>query len=231
MSHTTLFHAQRRLMRFGVVRRMFFESIGVLLMRGRSIAQAAADSTGMESGSISPYFVRRRDRSSKQPTTSHYTRFPKLHLIVDCATHLVLAAHPRRGPTPDVGQLASLLQQLPARLKIQRMYLDAGYDSEPNHRRLREQHRIRSYIPPRAGRPTHKLPSGPWRRLMKRLFRHPARIGHALRGKRFHSHNRQMLLAAVTHNVMILRRRSRGSQPSRSGVELNLRMTRALLDK
>ncbi len=37
---------------------------------------------------------------------------------------------------------------------------DAGYDPQKNHQLMREQLGIESIIPPRAGRPTARLPTG-----------------------------------------------------------------------
>lgn len=134
---TTLQKAHHRMIRFAVVRDLLATSVEMRLRR-RRIRRSAADSTGFESVRISPYFVRRRDRSSGKPTTSCYTRFPKLHVVADVATHLILATYPKRGPTPDVCELQSLLSQLPPTLNPQRLIADAGYDSESNHRLLRE---------------------------------------------------------------------------------------------
>ncbi len=234
---TTPAKAQRRLIRFAAVRGLLAASVKLLQPRRRRIRRAAADATGFESSRISPYFVRRRDRSSGKPTTSRYTRFPKLHAIADTATHLILAAYPKRGPTPDVGELGLILSQLPSALQPRQLLADAGYDSEPNHQRLRDTLGIVSLIPPRIGRPSNKPATGKYRRLMQRLFEHRSRIGygqrwqvetvfsmlkrnlgHAVAARSYHAQNRDMLLRCITHNIMILRRNSRAFRQSRSGV-------------
>jgi hypothetical protein len=54
---------------------------------------AAVDSTGLDAGYISRYFVRRR--RSKQLETHEetlYKRFPKLAVVCDCQNHLILSA-------------------------------------------------------------------------------------------------------------------------------------------
>ena len=238
---TTLHKAQRRLLRYARVRRLLDASIRQLLRRRRVVRHAAADSTGFESSRISPYFVHRRDRSSGRPTTSRYTRFPKLHVIADCATHLILAAYPKRGPTPDVGELDTLQARLVPGVELHTLYADAGYDSERNHRLMRDLLGIKSLIPPRSGRPTSKPAKGRHRRRMQRLFKDPTKIGygqrwqaetvfgmlkrnlgHAITARSYHAQNREMLLHCLTHNVMILRPRHRGFLPSRSGVVLTV---------
>ena len=50
------------------------------------------------------------------------------------------------------------------------MIADAGYDSEANHVFARDQHRLRTIIPAKHGRPTLKPASGRYRRLMQRRF-------------------------------------------------------------
>ena len=50
----------------------------------------------------------------KQPKKRvSYKKFGKLMLIVCCATHAILAAVASAGPTPDVDQLAGILDRRP----------------------------------------------------------------------------------------------------------------------
>jgi transposase len=230
---TTLHKAHRRLLRLPITRQLLCTSAKLLLKRKRTVTRAAADSTGFESSRISPYFVRRRDRSSKKPTTCTYTRFPKGQIIADCTTHLIFAAYPKRGPTPDVGELKRLQTQLIPGFTIDTLYADAGYDSEPNHQLLRDRLGITSIIPPKAGRPSTKPAKGKHRRLMQRLFKNIKRtnygqrwqvetvmsmlkrnLGHAITSRSYHAQNRDILLHCFTHNVMVLLRQSRGFLPS-----------------
>jgi hypothetical protein len=74
-------------------------------------------------------------------------------IIVDCATRAILAAVPGVGPTPDVAELDRVLMELPRSQTILHLIGDAGFDSAHNHHLLREEHGIRSTIPPEAGRP------------------------------------------------------------------------------
>lgn len=229
--YTTLQKAQRRLLRFDLVRSMLGQSAGLVLHRRRVIERAAGDSSGFEAGRISPYFVRRRVRGQKNKVNPHYqttryTKFPKLAIIADCHTHLILAAWPTRGPTPDVHQLLPLLGQMTPAMRVERLLLDAGYDSEANHRHLREACAIKSYIPPKHGRPTTKPATGKHRRHMQRLFTDANRrrinfgqrwqvetvfsmikrnLDHAVASQTYWSQCRDMLLLALTHNVMIAR--------------------------
>ncbi|MGH9561020.1 MAG: transposase, partial [Terracidiphilus sp.] len=178
------------------------------------------------------YYVRRRakgqHKSEKPRQITRYKRFAKLGVVVDCASHLILAAEAGRGPRPDVDRFVPLLEQALGRVRIDKSLADAGYDSEPNHRHARERRNVRSYMPATHGRPRKdgKPPAGHWRRLMARklatwLGRFVAgygrrwqvetvmsmlkrRQGSAVNGRTHWSRCRDLMLMAVTHNLMIL---------------------------
>ena len=202
--------------------------------RRKLVRRAAADSTGLEAGHRSPYFVRRRQRGQagrdprKPARAVIYRRFPKLTYLIDCDTHLVLALLTGRGPKTDVDELAPLLAHLPRGVVIQTLLADAGFDSEPNHELCRNEHGFRTLMPATHGRPPKrgKPLSGYWRRRMKRMLRTKRkrrRCGYTQRWqvetvnsmvKRnltdelaatgHHPQNRQMRLLVLTHNIMIL---------------------------
>lgn len=97
---------------------------------------------------------------------------------------------------------------------------DAGYDSEESHRFAREDLNIHTIIPNRTGRPTSKLPTGKYRRLMATKFNRKLygqrwqsetvmsmikrNLREALSGKSYWSQCREIMLKAFTHNVMIV---------------------------
>jgi hypothetical protein len=117
---------------------------------------------------------------------------------------------------------------------------DAGFDSEPNHRIARRDMGVRSIIPPTAGRPAKdgKPPTGRYRRLMHRRFGRKAdakrygqrwqvetvnsmvkrNLGSALRARTAPRRRREMLLRAVTHNLMLARARRAGEGRDRAGL-------------
>jgi len=144
-------------------------------------------------------------------------------LVVNTATHAIMAAVPSVGPTPDIDQLEEVLDQVPRSVTIKRMVLDAGFDSAYNHRLLRDYHGILSVIPPLHGRPAkdpNALPSDKYRRLMKTRFNVKAyrrrgqietvismlkrNLGSALRGRSYWSRCRDLLLRVITHNIMLV---------------------------
>ena len=111
-----------------------------------------------------------------------------------------------------------------ARQLIDTILADAGYDAEWVHQFLRDELYIRSFIPPKIGRPTDKPPRGYYRRRMAVYFKRPAenrcygqrwqvetvmsmikrRLGSTLNARRRHAQNRAMLLTAIAHNILIL---------------------------
>ena len=75
-------------------------------------------------------------------------------IIVCCATHAILGIVASAGPSPDIDQLDGVLDQAPRRqIAIRHLVADAGFDSAYNHHLLRDDHGIRSTIPPEHGRP------------------------------------------------------------------------------
>jgi Transposase DDE domain len=115
-----------------------------------------------------------------------------------------------------------LLDATLANVRVGAALADAGFDSEPNHVLAREVRGVRSFIPATAGRPTTKLPSGRYRRQMKQrlnkdygrygrrwqaetgfsMFKR--RLGSAVSGHSYWSQCRDLLLMAITYNIMLL---------------------------
>jgi hypothetical protein len=78
--HSTLHKAAQRFFGAAVGDQLLAASIKLLMGRRGSVARCAADSTGLESGHRSPYFVRATNagtaRKSPLYQTTSYTRFP-----------------------------------------------------------------------------------------------------------------------------------------------------------
>ena len=184
----------------------------------------AIDGTGFEAHHTSHYFVRRRAKGCQARESMTYSRFPKLGLVCDCPSHLILAAVPGRGPSPDHPHLVEVMLAATRRHRIDTLLADAGYDGEWVHAFLRKELHIKSIIPPTIGRPTTKLPSGPYRRMMRRYFQRPPqrrcygqrwqvetvmsmikrRLGETLSARSYRRQSRAMLLKVIAHNVLIL---------------------------
>lgn len=217
---TTLQKAARRLLRSKHVDRLLDETVRRMMGRRRRVRLAAIDSTGMESRHASRYFIQRRSRQPNLRQTTQYTRYPKLGMLVDCSSHLILGYLTDQGPKPDIQDLQPTLGRTTARVRIEWLTADAGYDSESNHRLCREQHDIRSLIPPKHGRPTTKPAKGRYRRLMQTRFNKSRygqrwqvetvvsmikrRLGPATTGRSYWSRRRDLMLMTLTHNIMVL---------------------------
>lgn len=224
--YTTLQKASRRLLRQQGVRRLLDDTVRRIRRRKINVPYAAVDSSGFDAHHASRYFIWRRDnqkQNEKRPKKRHsYKKYGKLMVIIDCATHAILAAVASVGPTPDVAELDRVLIELPDSQTVRSMVGDAGFDSANNHRILREDWGIRSTIPPETGRPIKTpgtLPRDKYRRLMKTHFNHKAyrkrpqvetvfsmikrNLGSALRARSHWGRCRDLFLRVLTHNIAI----------------------------
>ena len=165
---------------------------------------------------------------------------PKLGLGVCADSGFVLSALARTGMGSDAPLFEPLVYHAWRRHTMRSVVLDAGFDGEHHHALARQDLCVESIIPPRIGRPTKngqtRPPRSPWRRLMHEQFRDEqgsARAtyrrraavecvnsmlkrnqGSDLRARTARGREREMLLKAIVHNTMLLRRRRRGSRQS-----------------
>jgi len=229
---TTLQKACHRLLRMPICNALLDETIRAArrtpLLRS-PVRLAALDSSGFEAQRASPYFVRRRSaygKPAEKPGRITYHRFPKLGVVCDCASHLILSAVPHRGPSPDFNHCSRALAEARSRVRIGLLLADAGYDAEWVHHSARLVFGARTLIPPRHGRPTEKLPSSHHRRQMAKLFARPSasrpyrqraqvetvfsilkrRLDSSVNACGYWNQCRALMLKALVHNLMILRR-------------------------
>lgn len=222
---TTFQKAAGRLLKSKQADRLLTETVKHAVRRQvirRQIQRGAIDGTGFETRHISAYYVKRRERACKTGyQTTTYTRYPYANLVCDCASHFILAAVTGRGPGPDDPYLQPALRQTIRRARVKMLLADAGFDSESAHEFARNECGMRTLIPPTRGRPTDKPPKGRWRRVMAQRFdkqKYGQRwqvetvvsmikrlLDSALRARKYWSQSREILLRALTHNIMILR--------------------------
>jgi hypothetical protein len=193
------------------------QEIGLL---GRRSRLAALDGTGLESTTASQYYVRRREQADKRRLCVTYREFPKIGVLCDCASHLTLAVVHDQGPGPDIKHFRAALDQGHQRLPLDTLAADAGYDSEASHEYSRDECGVRTLIPARTGRPTQKLPTGRWRKVMATRL-HRTRygqrwqvettismlkrlLGSNLRARKPAPQRREACLKVLTLNIMIL---------------------------
>jgi hypothetical protein len=220
--YTTLQKASRRLLRAPHAKRLFHGAVRRFLGRRRRLKRAAMDSTGLDCGRRSAYYVRRRQAGQPGKKRVLYSRFAKLEASFDCQSHLILAAFVGRGPRPDTDRFVPLLDATLQVAHPDTMLADAGYDSENNHRHARLTKGVRSFIPATIGRPTQKLPTGRFRRQMKqRLNKHYGHYGQrwqaetgfsmlkrciadTVQGRSYWSQCRELWLLVITFNILLL---------------------------
>jgi transposase len=217
---TTLQKADRRLLSLKRADQLL-ETTVATLCEDKHVALAAIDSTGLEAGHISRYFVqRKRSKESQTVENTTYRRFPKLAVVCDCFNHMILSMFTARGPSVDINQFCRTLKPAADRFRITHLLADAGYDSVKNHRYARDVHHIKTTIPARHGRPTDKLPKDRYRREMKTEFDTETygqrwqvetvfsmikrNQGDALRARSYWAQNREMMLKVLTHNIGII---------------------------
>jgi hypothetical protein len=149
---TTLQKASRNLLQLDVARQLL-EGTVRLIRKRKPIDLVAIDSTGLEAGHISKYFVRRKHpRKPGEYEETHYRRWPKLSVSSDCSNHLILSVLTTRGPTPDVNMFRDIVIPATGKYRMRHLLADAGYDSEANHRFAREQCHVHTTIPAKRGR-------------------------------------------------------------------------------
>lgn len=219
---TTFQKAAARLLRAAPARALF-DAVLERALRKKvcklRVPLAAVDGTGMESRHVSRYYVKRRSKTGTGTQETTYSRYPKVVLVTDCRTHLVLSAIPGRGPASDLVLFKAALKEAAGRARIGTLLADADFDGEWVHEHVRS-YGIRTLIPPERGRPSEKPPAGKWRRRMKaRLDKKKygqrwqtetvnsmikRRLGSALRARSYWSQCREIILRVITHNVMIV---------------------------
>jgi Transposase DDE domain len=223
--YTTFQKAAARLLKAVPSRKLFDSVLDRALrekVRKRRVPLAAIDGTGMESRHTSRYYVKRRSRTAGETQDTSYAKYPKVVLVTDCQSHLVLSAVPGRGPGSDLQQFKAAIRDAAARARIGTLLGDADYDAESVHEHVRNTYGIRTIIPPERGRPSKKLPVGRWRRWIRQQFGRlktkygqrwqtetvnsmiKRRLGSALRARSYWSQCREIILRAITHNVMIV---------------------------
>ena len=219
---TTLQKAHTRILSFGPMNQLLDVTVRRALGERPRVELAAGDSTGIDASQISPYFIKRRSQKHKTPQITTYTRYPKLELLCECRTHIILSAIPTLGPRPDSDRLVPLLfAPLSRGVGIDCGLFDAGYDSERNHFVARQCCHLRSVMPPLIGRraldPT-RAPSGRWRRVRRRyrdsrygqrwqvesvISMIKRRQGGYVLSRSNAARYRDMSLKVLTHNIMI----------------------------
>ena len=217
---TTLHKASKRLLRHKNVKDLLEKTCKTEMNNRKIVELAAVDGSGLQSGHISSYFLKRRANGKKPRKKSKLTKYPKIGIVVDTHNHMILSVIAERGPGSDSGHFKRILRRLPGDIKVRRLLADAGYDSEFNHVHANETLGIETIIPPIIGRKTDNLPKTKYRRKMKENFDYEhygqrwqvetvfsmikRNLTDTLMSKSFQPQAREISLLAITHNLMIV---------------------------
>ena len=168
--------------------------------------------------------TQRRPADANRLRASTNRRMPKLSLAVQASSHLILAACATIGMDADSSYFAALASRAQGRLPLDTLVADKGYDAEVNHVLGRQGLGLRTLIPVRSCRAGAAGTTGYYRQLMNRCFQKPANqwcyhqrwqvetvnsmvkrnLGSACRARSGRGRKKELLLRAVTHNLMIL---------------------------
>ncbi len=223
---TTLQKASDRLLKSRPAQRLLDATVRLARRKKKlkkRVKLAAIDSSGFEAQHTSRYFAKRRQKlgkDGKRKVKVSYKHFPKLTVVGDCRSHLILAAVAEQGPWPDFGCFPPAMTAAGKRVPIEAVTADMGYDSEANHEYGREELKVRTLIPAGHGRPSAQPPTGYWRRKMHyhlKQSRYGQRwqvetiismikrlLGEDCNARSYWRRCRALLLKVLTHNLMIL---------------------------
>lgn len=147
--HTTLYRFMKRLDTRIIQRALREAARQVLKKKSGGKAILAVDATGLAPGAISTFFInRKRDRG--QGLAWRY--WLKWVVVVETKHQLLLAQIAKRGPYNDCALLRPLLDIAHEVTPARRVLADAEFDSERNHKHIREVHRLDSVIPAKRGK-------------------------------------------------------------------------------
>jgi hypothetical protein len=125
-------------------------------LKGQSTKNAilAVDATGLAPGAISTFFInRKKDRGQGLP----WRYWLKWIVVVETQHQLLLAQIAKRGPYNDCALLRPLLDLAHPVMPAAWVLADAEFDSERNHKHIREVHHLKSIIPAKRGKKTWQL--------------------------------------------------------------------------
>lgn len=180
--HFTTLHKAQRLIRHAQARLLLGASARQLKHKRLKACCAAADSTGFESSRISPYFVRRRDRSSGK-------LYNQLAPGIDLQTLYADAGYDSEPNHILMREQLNIHSLMPPRIGR-----PTTKPAKGKHRRLMQ----------RLFADTEAINYGQrWQ--VETVFSMIKRnLGHAISARSYHAQNREMLLNCITHNAMIL---------------------------
>ena len=118
-------------------------------------ATVAVDATGLAPGAVSTFYVRRTRNRGGEPML--WRRWLKWLVVVDTDRQVLLAQQACSGPYNGSAMLRPLTDTAQETVPLGVVLADAEFDSEHNHRHVRERLGAVSVIPAKRGKPTWQL--------------------------------------------------------------------------
>ncbi len=216
--HTTLYRFMRRVtdetldeVLAAVAQRLVPRRRG----RKRKKATVAVDATGLAPGSVSTFFIdRRTDRGEGLP----WRHWCKWTIVVDVLRRCVLVQAARQGPYNDCATLRPLVSAAHEVTPVRLALADAEFDSERNHRHVRDEIGADSVIPAKRGKADWKLKgvrAQMRRRFPRRRYSQRAQVESVFSavkrklsakapGRSDETQRRQAMLLGVAYNIYLL---------------------------
>lgn len=120
-----------------------------------SLATVAVDATGLAPAAISTFYVRRTQNRGGEPML--WRRWLKWLVVVDTDRQMVLAQEACSGPYNGSAMLRPLVDAAHQVTPLGVVLADAEFDSEHNHRHIRDLLAAASVIPAKRGKSTWRL--------------------------------------------------------------------------
>ena len=185
--------------------------------RRRRRARVAIDGTGLAHNAVSTFFIRRIEQRPRGMTRWSY--WLKWLIVVDLDRQIILAQRGRQAPWCDTRSLPALVDAARRVTPIGLVLADAEFDTEQNHRHIREVLGAHSVIPAKRGCSSRVGIRGQMRRhFPRRTYRQRAKVETVFSivkrklsarapGQTLPTQTRQALLLGLSFNLYRLRHR------------------------
>ncbi len=183
--------------------------------RARRGARVAVDGTGLSHNAASTFFIRRIKQRPRGMTRWSY--WLKWLIVADLDKLIILAQRGRQAPWCDCRSLPDLVDAASRVASIDLVLADAEFDTEQNHRHIRERLGARSIIPAKRGRSSRVGIRGQMRRhFPEKTYRQRAKVETVFSiikrklsarapGRSLAMQQRQASLLGLTYNLYRLR--------------------------
>ena len=185
--------------------------------RARRRARVAVDGTGLSHNAASTFFIRRIEQRPRGMTRWSY--WLKWLIVTDLDKLIILAQRGRQAPWCDCRSLPDLVDAASGVSPIGLVLADAEFDTEQNHRHIRERLGAHSIIPATRGRSSRVGIRGQMRRhFPQKTYRQRAKVETVFSiikrklsarapGRSLSMQKRQASLLGLTYNLYRLRHR------------------------